>query len=264
VNVALEGIYGVLLAAGAKKDFPEIARQYVAQVKGRTMEDAESLANDMGHVRACQTMLGEMDAGKAGVVHRGNLYRLYVSWGDEEADVPEEEDRGLVKNDGDARPEVESQIDTYMEEERKTLSKTKVAAEKIKAQKDVQREVRRLMEEDPKSRKARMMLAGEDVRSGDIASAKAKIKVLLDEKPNDGPALNMRAAIEAAEGDLKAAEKTLDQAIRSSPRDYHAYYNMANVYLQKGNVDGARRYYETGRSFAGPKDADLEKAVMRK
>jgi len=182
----------------------------------------------------------------------------------EETQLPEkEDDRGLVKDDSDARPKIESQIETYVEAERKHGQKIKVKAEKVKTQKAVQAKIRALLEENPESRKAKMLQAGEDVRSGDLESAKAMVKALLDEKPNDAGALNMRAAIEAAEGNMRAAEKTLDQAIRSSPRDYHAYYNMASIYLEKGNVDGARRYYETGRSFAGPRDADLEKAVMK-
>jgi len=193
-----------------------------------------------------------------------DLERLAQAVGDV-PDVPvQEEDDGLVKDDGDTRPLVESQLDAYMEQERKHNERIQNAATRVKVRKGIEKEVRELLEEDPKSRRARMLMAGEELRKGDTAAAKARIKSLLDEKPNDGPALNMRAAIEAAEGDLKAAEKTLDQAIQSNPRDYHAYYNMANVYLERGNPDGARRYYETGRSFAGPKDAALEKAVRER
>jgi len=261
----LEELHRVMLDVGAKEDFPAIATNYVAEVNGRDLEAVQEMAQDIGYLNACELMLGELDAAAAGIVHRGTLYKLHAAWGGEEADVPtQEDDRGLVKNEGDLRPDVTSQIDDYMEKERKHTERVTKVAERSKARKDVQREVDRLLKKDPKSRKARMLLAGEDLRSGDTAAAMEKVRALLDEKPNDAPALNMRAAIEAAEGDLKAAERTLDQAIQSNPRDYHAYYNMANVYLERGNTDGARRYYETGRSFAGPKDEAIEKAVMHK
>jgi len=265
LNANLEGLRGVMLEVGAKRDFPEIAKRYAEEVMGRSVSDAQAMAEDLGHLSACQTMLGEMDAVGAGVVHRGVLYNLHVAWGGEEADVPvKEDDKGLVKDEGDKRPEVESQIDEYMEKERKHNERVQKVATAAKAKKGVQKEIKKLLKEDPTSRRARLLQAGEDLRNGNYAEAKEKLRALLDEKPNDGPALNMRSAVEAAEGDLKAAEKTLDQAIQSNPRDYHAYYNMASVYLQKGNVDSARRYYETGRAFAGPKNEELEKAVMHK
>jgi len=177
-------------------------------------------------------------------------------------EVPQKErDDGLVKDGGEASPKIERQVDAYVEQERKRAAKVANAATEARTKRTVQKQVSQLLKEDPKSRKARMMMAGEDLRNGDTAAAKAKVVALLKEKPGDGPALNMRAAIEAAEGDLRSAEKTLDEAIRLNPRDHHGYYNMANIYLQKGNRDGARRYYETGRSFAGPPNAELEKAV---
>ena len=64
-----------------------------------------------------------------------------------------------------------------------------------------------------------------------------------------------------AQGDAKAAENTLDQAIRSNPRGYHAYYNMARLFIKTRGASGkasARRYYETGRTFGGPADPELE------
>ena len=94
-----------------------------------------------------------------------------------------------------------------------------------------------------------------------IAAAKNG-ETTLGLKPDDAAALNLRAAVEMAKGDAKAAEKTLDQAIRSNPRGYHAYYNMARLMAaHKGNLSGAKRYYEAGRSFGGPVDAKLEEIL---
>lgn len=93
-----------------------------------------------------------------------------------------------------------------------------------------------------------------------FAKADELIAELLNEKPNNAAALNLRAAKETAEGDYKAAEKTLDQAIQSNPRDPYAYYNMAVLYLQAhpNNKSGAKRYYETARTYGAPEDPELE------
>ena len=111
--------------------------------------------------------------------------------------------------------------------------------------------------------KSKMAIALEDLRKRDFAAVELTIKDILDERPNDAAALNLKAAAEMAQGDAKAAEKTLDQAIMSNPRGYHAYYNMARLLAgHKGNVSGAKRYYEAGRSFGGPVDARLEEMLQ--
>ncbi|HBJ59120.1 MAG TPA: hypothetical protein DDY72_01340 [Verrucomicrobia bacterium] len=116
---------------------------------------------------------------------------------------------------------------------------------------------------DPKNRRARLGLAMEDLRLQDYDSALLTVGELLEEKPNDAAALNLRAAIEMEKGDNAAAEKTLAQAIQSNPRSYYAYYNLAHLFLKtrptKEGRDAARRYYETGRDYAGgPVDKALE------
>ena len=121
-----------------------------------------------------------------------------------------------------------------------------------------------LLKADPKSRKARLMRALDDFRAKDYSAAKLTIRELLAEKPNDASALNLRAAIESEEGDDRAAEKTLDQAITSNPRSHYAYYNMAKLFLRTRGAEGkdsARRYYQTGRGFGGPVNAELEEAL---
>ena len=113
-----------------------------------------------------------------------------------------------------------------------------------------------------KKPKSKMAIALEDLRKRDFAAVELTVKEILEERPNDAAALNLKAAAEMAQGDAKAAEKTLDQAIRSNPRGYHAYYNMARLLAgHKGNVSGAKRYYEAGRSFGGPVDARLEEML---
>ena len=114
----------------------------------------------------------------------------------------------------------------------------------------------------PKKPKSKMAIALEDLAKRDFAAVELTVKEILDERPNDAAALNLKAAAEMAQGDAKAAEKTLDQAIMSNPRGYHAYYNMARLMAGlKGNMSGAKRYYEAGRSLGGPVDAKLEELL---
>lgn len=177
---------------------------------------------------------------------------------DADAKLEAEKKRVLVK---DAKPKVESQLDEYVEKDKERTKETQKTAAKIKAKKAIDKEIKRLLEKDPKSRKARLLQAGEDIRAGDYEVAKLAIQQLLEEKPNDAAALNMRAVCEATMGDRKAAEKTLDQAINSNPRDHYAYYNMANLMLSQGNRTAAKKYYETGRAVGGATDAKLEEAL---
>jgi len=110
--------------------------------------------------------------------------------------------------------------------------------------------------------KSKMAIALEDLARRDFAAVELMVKEILDDRPNDAAALNLKAAAEMAQGDAKAAEKTLDQAIMSNPRGYHAYYNMARLMAGlKGNMSGAKRYYEAGRSLGGPVDAKLEELL---
>jgi tetratricopeptide (TPR) repeat protein len=177
---------------------------------------------------------------------------------DGEDDLEAEKAKVLVK---DARPKVESKLDEYVEKDKARTKVTQKTAAKVKAKKAVDKEIKKLLEADPKSRRGRLLQAGEDIRLGDYAAAKLTIAELLDEKPNDAAALNMRAMCEAAMGDEKAAEATLDQAINSNPRNYYAYYNMANLMLAKGRKSVAKKYYETGREVGGEKDEKLEEAL---
>ena len=181
-----------------------------------------------------------------------------VENGDGEDELASEKAKVLVK---DARPKVESQLDEYVEKDKARTKVTQKTAAKIKAKKAVDKEIKTLLEKDPKSRRGRLLQAGEDIRLGDYEAAKLTIRELLEEKPNDAAALNMRAMCEAAMGDEKAAEATLDQAINSNPRNHYAYYNMANLMLAKGRKSVAKKYYETGREVGGEKDEKLEEEL---
>lgn len=104
----------------------------------------------------------------------------------------------------------------------------------------------------------KMALGVEDLRNKDYEAVLLTADALLREKPDDAAALNLKAAAEAAKGEVKAAEATLDRAIQSNPRSHYAYYNMARLLHSRGNVSGAKRYYDTGRTLGGPADAALE------
>ena len=107
--------------------------------------------------------------------------------------------------------------------------------------------------------------AMEAIGAGDYEEAGRIIAAMLEERPGDAAALNLRAVKETAEGRFRDAERTLDRAIQSNPRSHYAYYNMALLMLQadKPNVDGARRYYETGRMMGGPVDDGIEEALSK-
>lgn len=107
--------------------------------------------------------------------------------------------------------------------------------------------------------RTKMDIALEDLAKRDFAAVELAVGDMLDSRPNDAAALNLKAAVEMARGDAKAAENTLDRAIMSNPRGYHAYYNMARLMaVSKGNLSGAKRYYEAGRAMGGPVDGKLE------
>ena len=105
----------------------------------------------------------------------------------------------------------------------------------------------------------------EAIGAGKYAEADRLLAEMLEERPNDAAALNLRAVKEIAEGKLGDAERTLDRAIQSNPRSHYAYYNMALLMLQADppKVDGARRYYETGRMMGGPVDEGIEEAISK-
>lgn len=107
----------------------------------------------------------------------------------------------------------------------------------------------------PRNRRERAMA---DIARGDFAAAKLVIDEMLEERPNSPAALNLKAVMEIRQGKLPEAELTLDRCIASNPKSYFAYYNMCELMLKKGNRTGAKRYYETGRAYGGPKNVQLE------
>ena len=100
-----------------------------------------------------------------------------------------------------------------------------------------------------------------DLANGDFEAAKLTIDEMLSEKPTSPAALNLKAVMEIRQGKLREAELTLDKCIAANPRSYFAYYNMSELMLQKGNRTGAKRYYDTGRAYGGPKNPQLEKVL---
>ena len=143
-------------------------------------------------------------------------------------------------------------------------AKPKIAA--AKAEKPVSRPAAK-KKRAPVKRKAEVAMTPKEkamkaIGDGKYDEAGRIIAAILSETPNDTAALNLRAVKETAEGRYRDAERTLDRAIQSNPRSHYAYYNMAVLMLQSNppNVDGARRYYETGRAMGGPVDSGLEEA----
>lgn len=174
-------------------------------------------------------------------------------------DVPAEQPAAAEK--ATSEKEQQAVADSARPEPSKDPSAGAPAAVKTTAPSAARQEIQAQLAADPKSRKARLMLALEDMRDKDYEAAKLTLKELLAEKPNDAAALNLRAAVEMESGDYKAAERTLDQSIQSNPRSHYAFYNMARLFIRTRGAAGkpsARRYYETGRTFGGPVDTELE------
>ena len=122
--------------------------------------------------------------------------------------------------------------------------------------------IAKIAAENPADRKAKIMLAVEDLKNGEFNAAELTIKDLLEEKPNDVAALNLMAAVEAARGDYEKAKSTLHQLIQSNPKDYSGYYNLSKLIIKFEGAAGktaAKRYYDTARKYyGGPKDPKLE------
>lgn len=167
----------------------------------------------------------------------------------------------LAQSDEDKKaegPKLESQLESYMEGERKHIKAVEQEAVRVKTE----RKINELLAKDPNSHKARVLQAGEMLRVGDHAGAISKLDEVLADDPDDASALNMKAVCEINQGDAKTAAKTLAHAIKTNPQDYHAYYNMSRLVMQtSGKKSAASRYYETGRKVGGPRDEDLEKLV---
>lgn len=122
-----------------------------------------------------------------------------------------------------------------------------------------------VIEADPESRKAKLLVASECVRKGNLEEAKEVIGELLDFNEGDAAALNLLAAIQIREGKMDAARKSLDLAIRHNPKDYHAYYNMAQLILEEGGKpEVAKKYYELGLKAGGERDEWLEGELIKK
>lgn len=102
-----------------------------------------------------------------------------------------------------------------------------------------------------------------DIQNNDFVAAGLLIEEALSARPNDALWMNLKAVKEIREGKLDDAEATLDQTIATNPRNYYAYYNMALLTLKKNpdTKDLAKRYYETGRIYGGPKDEALEALI---
>lgn len=152
-------------------------------------------------------------------------------------------------------------------ENAKDTSKAAGAPARAEAPKSSARRVKiaKIAAENPANRKAKIMLAVEDLKNKEFDAAELTIKELLAEKPNDVTALNLKAAVEAARGDYEKAKSTLHQLIQSNPKDPSGYYNLAKLIIKFEGAAGkaaARRYYDTARKYyGGPKDAKLEELL---
>ena len=167
-------------------------------------------------------------------------------------------ERKLAKERGEkSSPEAEPVVKTETKPAEKAAAKPAAKAAAKRSRNSPRRNT-----SAPLTPKEKAMQA---IVDGNYAEADRILSAMLEESPSDVAALNLRAIKETAEGKYRDAERTLDRAIQSNPRSHYAYYNMAVLMLQSDppNVDGARRYYETGRAMGGPVDSGLEEAFSK-
>ena len=148
-----------------------------------------------------------------------------------------------------------------------TATSKKPEAQVRKASPQVKRdrvaELKKILAKNPKDKRARILLANEDLKKKDYEAAELTLQGVLADYPKDVGAMNLLAMVQLSAGNTTEAQNLLNEVIISNPKSYYAYYNMAKLILRTQKDDSAKltagRYYRTGRTYAsGPVDDYLE------
>jgi tetratricopeptide (TPR) repeat protein len=89
-------------------------------------------------------------------------------------------------------------------------------------------------------------------RAGRLVAARTAYDTILGRWPEDGNALLGRGNVSYAEGDLVGAERAFRQATASDPENGAAWNNLAEVLLERGELDGALAAAGRAVGLGGP------------
>jgi Flp pilus assembly protein TadD len=106
-------------------------------------------------------------------------------------------------------------------------------------------DARELTDEARRQHAQALRVAADLVRDKQYADATAKIDALLRERPREPQARFLKGVIEAEEGRRDAAIATMRGLIDDYPELPEPYNNLAVLYAQKGEYEGARLALET-------------------
>ena len=246
-----------LASEGKISESVEKYRAALAELDRIEAEDPErAKAPEFATLRTKRAYVGAAIDSLLLVQARSNAKPVAVSDTTELEKKLAEERNPAAKAEAEQAPERAVAKESEPQVEAKAPRPTQARKEPTKRRRPSQRRDRAL------SPKERVMNA---IGDGDYAEADRIIASMLSEKPNNAMALNLKAARLSAEGRYRDAERALDQAIHSNPRSHFAYGNMATLILKSNpkNIEGARRYYETGRALGGPENAELEAAFAK-
>jgi putative PEP-CTERM system TPR-repeat lipoprotein len=109
---------------------------------------------------------------------------------------------------------------------------------------EARRAYERALEIDPNLVEALAGLVTLDVGDKQLAQARRRVDAQLQKTPDRAPLLLLAARTYATAGDAAAAEKTLRRAIEVDPAFFPAYNVLGQFYVQRSQLDEARREYE--------------------
>lgn len=82
------------------------------------------------------------------------------------------------------------------------------------------------------------------IQRNDIPNAISLIERLLQERPNDAELLTLLSRVHQSRHDLEKAESAIARAITSDPARYQYALDLAALFLQRRDVEGALRQYD--------------------
>jgi Flp pilus assembly protein TadD len=92
--------------------------------------------------------------------------------------------------------------------------------------------------------------ARELIANKDYPAAEAQLDALLKIRPRDAQARFLKGVVETSEGHTDAAIETFRALTEDYPEIPEPYNNLAVLYAQKGDYEGARRALETALATA--------------
>jgi aspartyl/asparaginyl beta-hydroxylase (cupin superfamily) len=99
-----------------------------------------------------------------------------------------------------------------------------------------------------------MREAARALAAGDVAAARASLRIVVGREPRNVTAWLNLAAAARAQGDLAAALAALDSALTADPRNFFALLGRASVLERQGEAKAAAEAYGVASGIAPPDD----------